>query len=224
MATMAVTGIQLQEAERRLVTQIKDYRKAGIPIEFSSKILVLNLEGFGQRVLKAARIIEEASLKITQQPPSLTPMTMGPGDQGTLLVVPSLHFDFEVAEAELIRLITEMTVSREVVSLKSFQLYDSFVGVDTVHPLDVPVEWTTCTIPGIPTIRIEGSTLGDPKKTGFKIDSSAQGTSIRNLHDVSVDPRLTRMKLYLLLRDLVTQTKEHRTSLVDIQFYSQDQA
>ncbi|MEK9159456.1 MAG: hypothetical protein AAB383_01870 [Patescibacteria group bacterium] len=68
MATMAVTGIQLQEAERRLATQIKDYREAGVPMEFSPKILVLNLEGFRQRVLKAARIIEAASLKITQQP------------------------------------------------------------------------------------------------------------------------------------------------------------
>ena len=125
-----------------------------------------------------------------------------------------------MAEAELIRLISEVTVTREVVSLTSFQLYDSFIGVDTVHPLDVPVEWTTCTIPGIPTIRIEGSALGDPKKTGFKIDSSVEGTRIQNLHDVSVDPRSTRMKLYLLLRDLVTQTKGHRSGLVDIQFTS----
>lgn len=54
--------------------------------------------------------------------------------------------------------------------------------------------------------------------------STPEGTKIENLNSPSIDPRLTRYKLYKLLRDIVEGTKERRTDLVDIEFETESHA
>lgn len=220
---MQVTENQLQEAHQRLLAQRREYIEAEIPIDFSPKTVVLMLKGFERRLIKATRAIEKISLQITNEPASESPLTPGHSDSA-ILAIPTIHFDFEEAEVNLIRLASGAIAAREKVKLVQFELKDMFVDIDTVRPFDIPTGWNSCLVQDIPIVGIDHSPLGDPKNTGFLITSTRSGTKIDNLKNPSIDVRLTRVKLYNLLRNIIDGTKGKRSHLVNIEFETESHA
>ncbi len=220
---MAVTGKQLQEAERRLFDQRSDYEASGIPMMVSPKALILTIQGEEKKVIGASQQIQTRIKEVCEAKAPLLPFSTE--HSGRLQIfAPTLHFDFEEAETGLIRLLAENIANQRRVHLSDFGLQDTYADKWTKGPMDIPVDWTSCLLAHVRSTAIGENPLLNPIKTGFRISDGKEGTTIFNNHSSLVDPRLTRTSLLHLLGHIVVNVALQTRRPVDIQFTSKDQA
>ncbi len=214
-------GQTFLQARDRFHEQMRSYDEAGIPKALSPKVLFIHMEGAERRVQNALEQVSSiAGVLQLQEGRAAADHLIGRSGANHVLTVPKLDFDFEEVQTQLIESFARITAESHQVQFVETRLKDQFKGNDTVGPLDIPRQWRTCSV-SCETMGFDRFEELRPEKCGFRRTSSEDGTLITRITSSLVDPRLTRVRLYQFLVELIQISRPFRLpykGLLDLRF------